>query len=314
MKFTVCIPTVRPTTLTHAVKSILAQTWADWELLVVGQGNAPDLKRVGNRLQECDHRIRYLHLDQRGISRARNAGLRASTGDIIAMTDDDCEAAPDWLQTLAARFEEYPHVGVIGGALHAPRVARWKFETCLSFVPSEVVYEPANMEVPPPGWGWIGANFALRKEVAEKIGAFDEWLGVGAPQFPAGEEVDYSRRINSAGIPSLSCPAAIVYHTYGTRRGIKQNVRLARAYARGNAGVDGKLTLAGHPHGMYSAAHVLPQGVRDVLRTRKVHRLPVVLMYAAFYHAAYQQCLREFVVNADGYLQPIPAPSTPRDW
>ncbi len=307
MKFTVCIPTVRPTTLAYTVQSIIDQTWTDWELLLVGQGNDPDLKHVGDRLQSSDSRIRYLHLDQRGIARARNAGLRAATGDIIAMTDDDCEAAPDWLETLAAEFQRSPEVGVVGGALVAPKTSRWKLETCLSFVPTQSLYDPTQMSTPPAGWGWIGANFALRATIVQRVGEFDECLGVGAPMFPAAEEVDYSRRVIAAGIASLSCPRAVVFHTYGVRRGIKQNLRLARAYARGNAGLDAKLTLAGDPHGQASAASVLRQGLRHAIRTRKIQRIPVTLLYDAYYQAAYRQGLRDFTLGGDGRLQPISA-------
>ncbi len=311
MKFTVCVPTVRPATLIHTVHSLIAQTWPDWELLIVGQGHDPDLVRMGERVQQMDSRIHYIHLDQRGISRARNAGLRAATGDIVAMTDDDCEAAPDWLEKLASLFSKHPQVGVIGGALLAPKVSRWKLESCLSFVPAEVIYDPASQQGPPQGWGWIGANFALRKAVVDQIGAFDECLGVGAPLFPAAEDIDYSMRLVAAGVAALSSPIPIVFHTYGTRRGIRQNLRTARAYARGNAGLDAKLTLAGNPHGEQSATRVLRQGLIKAIRSGRLHRIPIALLYGMTYQAAYHQCLREFVIGLDGCLSPIDAKAKP---
>lgn len=305
MKFTVCIPTVRPISLQHSVRSIINQTWTDWELVLIGQGNDPDLKRFGDDVEQQDQRIRYIHLEQRGVSRARNAGLRAAKGDVIAMTDDDCEASAEWLETLASLFQRHPEVGVIGGALVAPPVSRRRLETCLSFVPTEAIYDPATSIRPPSGWGWIGANFALRREAAERVGFFDECLGAGSPLFPAAEEVDYSRRVIAAGIPILSSPAPVVRHTYGIRRGLKQNLRLARAYAYGNGGLDGKLTLAGDPHGRWSASRVLRQGVRDAIHAGRPHRIPIVLLYNMYYQAAYRRCLREFVVGADGLLQPV---------
>jgi glycosyltransferase involved in cell wall biosynthesis len=305
MKFTVCVPTVRPTTLTHMVESIRAQSWADWELLIVGQGQDPELRPMGERMQQMDSRIRYLHLDQRGISRARNAGLRAATGDIIAMTDDDCEASSDWLETLASLFQRYPQVGFIGGALVAPRVSRWKLETCLSFMPSEALYDPSERQNPPPGWAWVGANFAFRRSVAENAGLFDECLGAGAPDFPVAEDVDYFMRLIAARVAMLATPAPVVYHTYGTRRGIRQNLRSRRAYARGNAGLDAKLTLAGNPHGRRSASLILRQGISDVVRSRRLYRLPLVLLDGLHYRAAYRQCLREYVIGIDGNLCPV---------
>ena len=305
MKFTVCVPSVRATTLAHTVESILAQSWVDWELLLVGQGPDPELRRMGERMQQMDSRIRYIHLDQRGLSRARNAGLRTATGDTIAMTDDDCEAAPDWLETLASLFQRYPQVGFIGGALVAPRVSRWKLETCLSFMPTEALYDPSEGKDPPPGWAWVGANFAFRRSVAEIAGRFDECLGAGAPDFPVAEDVDYFMRLIAARVAMLATPAAVVYHTYGTRRGIRQNLRSERAYARGNAGLDAKLTLAGNPHGRQSASQVLWQEISDAVRSRKFYRLPLVLLSGLHYRAAYRQCLREYVIGLDGNLCPV---------
>jgi glycosyltransferase involved in cell wall biosynthesis len=305
VKFTVCVPTVRPGTLEHTVRSIIAQTWSDWELLIVGQGDDPALKGMGERVERMDSRIRYIHLDQRGISRARNAGLAVAGGEIVAMTDDDCEAAPDWLAALAALFERYPRVGVVGGALRAPRVSRWKLESCLSYIPAEAICDPKRDEDPPEGWGWIGANFALRKTVADQIGPFDECLGAGASVFPAAEDIDYRMRLSAAGVVTLSSPAPVVFHTYGVRRGVRQNLRLALAYARGNAGLDGKLTLMGNPHGQWSASRVLRGGLIETLRSGKLYRLPIVLLYGWTYQAAYQRCLREFVIGPDGALSPV---------
>lgn len=310
MKLTVCIPTVRPTTLAYAVQSILAQTWPDWELLIVAQGQDPDLERVCEDLRQRDSRIRYVHLERKGLSRARNAGLGAATGDIVAFTDDDCEAAPDWLATLATLFAQHPQVGMIGGALVAPPVSRWKLESCLSVTPAETLYDPASGQQAPVGWGWVGANFAIRKSLVDQVGLFDEWLGVGSPSFPAAEDVDYNMRALAAGVSVLCSPTVVVRHTYGARRGVKQYLRLTEAYARGNAGLDGKLTLAGNPHGSASASHRLRRAVGETLRSGKLYKLPIEVAEALVYRAAYRQCLREYVIGPDGGLQPINAPSS----
>jgi len=301
---------VRPTTLGYAVQSIIAQTWPDWELLIVGQGADPELERACQSFVRLDSRIRYIHLERKGISLARNAGLLAATGDIVAFTDDDCEAAPDWLETLAALFAQHPQVGMIGGALVAPPVSRWKLETCLSLTPAELLYDPASDQPAPPGWGWVGANFAIRKTIVEQVGPFDEWLGVGASRFAAAEDVDYNMRVLAAGVSVLCTPTAVVRHTYGARRGVKQYLRMTWAYARGNAGLDGKLTLAGNPHGAASAAHRLRGAVGASLRTGKLYKLPIEIAEALVYNAAYRECLREYVIGPDGGLQPLNAASS----
>jgi glycosyltransferase involved in cell wall biosynthesis len=306
VKFTVCIPTVRPTTVAHTIQSIIAQTWADWELVLVGQGNDPDLPAMGERAQMADRRIRYLHLSERGLSRARNAGMRAASGEVVAFIDDDCTAAPNWLETLAVLFGQHPDAGFIGGALIAPPISRWKLEMCLSHEPAELIFGPSTDQNPPPVWQWwVGANFAVRRSVADQIGGFDEYLGAGTSAFPAGEDIDYFMRLAAAGVVMLASPAPIAYHTYGTRRGIRQTVGTMLAYARGNGGVDAKLTLAGNPHGRRSASQALKWAIADAIRRGKVHRLPMDLLYRLHYRAAYQQCLREFSIGSDGFLHPI---------
>lgn len=307
MKITVCVPTVRPTTLMHTVRSILAQTWADWELLVIGQGASPALAEAGRALPAIDSRIRYLHLVERGLSRARNAALRVATGEIIAMTDDDCEAAPDWLETLARLFTEHPDVGMIGGALLAPPLARWRLETCLNFIPTETLYLPGSGQTPPPAWGWIGGDFAMRKTTADRVGLFDDYLGAGAPDFPAAEDTDYNMRTLAAGVGVLCSQDVVIRHTYGVRRGIRQNLNNIWAYARGNGGLDGKLTLAGDPHGRESAANLLPNQITENLRRGKLYRIPLTLAEAWYYHRAYRKCLRSFTLAPDGRLMPVSA-------
>ncbi|HEY8323564.1 MAG TPA: glycosyltransferase [Ktedonobacterales bacterium] len=315
MKITVCVPTVRPTTLMHTVRSILAQTWTDWELLVVGQGASPALAEAGRALPTLDSRIRYLHLDERGLSRARNAALRVATGEIIAMTDDDCEAAPDWLETLARLFTEHPDVGMIGGALLAPPLARWRLETCLNFIPTQTLYLPDSGQTPPPAWGWIGGDFAMRKATADRVGLFDEYLGAGAPDFPAAEDTDYNMRTLAASVGVLCSPDVVVRHTYGVRRGIRQNLTNIWAYARGNGGLDGKLTLAGDPHGRDSKANFLPGQLSASLHSGKLYHIPLTLVEAWYYHRAYRKCLQTFTLAPDGRLTPISAttPTSARD-
>src|ERR1700738_1585906 len=83
MRTSVCIPTVRATTLEYAVRSVLRQTFEDWELVVVGQGAEAPPRGATERAAAGDPRIRYIHLDRWGACAARNSGVAASTGEII---------------------------------------------------------------------------------------------------------------------------------------------------------------------------------------------------------------------------------------
>lgn len=178
-RISVCVATVRPTTLGATIAAILRQTWTDWELVIVGQGDADTLYRAVEEASGADARIRYLHADRYGVSAARNIALRSASGDILACTDDDCEARPDWLAVVAACFDADPGLGLVGGSLLAPPSAkRWVPSSCLSVTPAEVVHDAAvTPSAAPPGFGCVGGNLALRREAAERAGRFDELLG-----------------------------------------------------------------------------------------------------------------------------------------
>ena len=72
--FSVCLPATRPSSVGAAIRSIQAQTFSDWELIVVGQGDDREL-RAAVAANWWDDRVRYLHIARRGSSRAP---LRAS--------------------------------------------------------------------------------------------------------------------------------------------------------------------------------------------------------------------------------------------
>jgi glycosyltransferase involved in cell wall biosynthesis len=89
MKVSVCIPTIRPDTIADAIASIRRQTYANWELIVLGQGRQEAIRPVVERAAGADSRVRYIHLDRRGLSIARNRGFDETTGEVVAFTDDD---------------------------------------------------------------------------------------------------------------------------------------------------------------------------------------------------------------------------------
>lgn len=297
MKFSVCIAATRATTLGAAIESIRRQTWSDWELIILGQGADASLKSLGEAAAQTDSRIRYIHLERQGLSVARNAGLRAATGEIIAMTDDDCEAQADWLAVLAEYFSAEPDVGLVGGALLAPKPSRQGLAVCPAFKPIEALYDPvADGRKPPRGWDWVGGNFALRRSVAEQIGQFDEHLGAGAI-FPAGEETDYKLRMEALGIKMRSTPRSVVYHTFGYRYGLRAMLRHARNYAQGNAGLAGKLTLMGDPRGQEWLARTKHDCLQGWLKRHQPQRLPANLLRLWHYQRTYNRCLRDYRVD-----------------
>ena len=95
----------------QAVDSVLAQTFADWELIVVDDGSADDTEAVV-RPYLIDHRIRYVRSDALGQSRAKNLGVGLTAGEFVAFLDADDAWLPTKLERQLEVFRATPAVGV----------------------------------------------------------------------------------------------------------------------------------------------------------------------------------------------------------
>ena len=105
----------RPESVAAAVRSVLETSGPAFELLVADQSSDGATE---DRLKEfaADHRVVHVALGPRpGLSRARNDVIARARGEIIAITDDDCEVAPDWLDAITRAFTREPGLGVLFG-------------------------------------------------------------------------------------------------------------------------------------------------------------------------------------------------------
>jgi GT2 family glycosyltransferase len=172
------------------------------------------------------HPLSIVEEPRRGLGRARNRGWKASSGELIAFTDDDCYPADDYLDQLVACFGE-SSLGFLGGRV-------------LLFDPTDypitIQERDHRVEIAPRSFvpaGLVhGANFAFRREVLEAIGGFDDAFGAGTPF--ACEDVDALARAAARGWPGAYDPRPLVYHHH-QRKTRDEAMRLRRMYdvARG---------------------------------------------------------------------------------
>jgi glycosyltransferase involved in cell wall biosynthesis len=221
-----------------------------------------------------DARVRLLPSRLRGATNARNVGIEASQGDVIAFTDDDCRVAPDWATSVARLFAEDPQVAVMCGRVRVPpEVAARGYA---------VSFEPEVREwkgrFPPPGRDWgITANFAVRRDVFAAVGAFDSLLGPGAP-LVCGEEPDFLFRALKAGLKVVNASEVLVDH-FGARAHGPESSRLWRIYAAGTGAAIFKHVRLGDPDAVVLYLRHLFGCIR-LVSTNVVHlRRPIGIGY-----------------------------------
>jgi glycosyltransferase involved in cell wall biosynthesis/GT2 family glycosyltransferase len=170
------------------------------ELMAEAKRRWPDLRLVEN-------------LEEQGLSGARNSGVAACTGDVVAFLDDDAVASPDWLARLSEAYRD-PDVLGVGGAVHpawAGGKPSWfpaEFDWVVGCTHSGMPSEPAAVR------NLVGANMSLRRRNLIEVGGFRHELGrVGT--IPAGcEETDLCIRVGRRWPQGriLYDPAASVDH------------------------------------------------------------------------------------------------------
>ena len=105
----------RPDKIGNAVASVLANDHTDFDLTVIDQSTTDATERCWPRSRPADPRLRYIHTAEAGLSRAYNTGVRRTTGDVIAFTDDDCVVPTDWLTSVANAFAAEPDGDLLYG-------------------------------------------------------------------------------------------------------------------------------------------------------------------------------------------------------
>ncbi len=119
----VILPTLnRPKLLERAIVSVVRQRYERWELIVVGDGDQSDGRRVVEAV--ADPRVHYAEIARQGVAAARNTALRLAVGELVTYLDDDNTMDREWLRAVAWAFEQRPDVQVLYGAFVVDDVLR----------------------------------------------------------------------------------------------------------------------------------------------------------------------------------------------
>ena len=251
----------RPGFAYDLIRSIFAGDRVPDEIVVVDQSDLLDRRLESIVGERCE--VAYRPTSSRGVSAARNEGIRAARHDVLVFVDDDVLATSDWFGVLVSALVEAGERTVVTGQVReGDPEAPQGFAPSLKTDATAAVYQ-----------GRIAAdvlypnNMAFNRAAVQEIGVFDVRLGPGTGRYPGGEDNDFCFRLLEAGYRILYEPAAILYHRAWRSGG--EFLRLRWQYGRGQGAFYGK-------HLRLDDLHMTRRLVRDVgsAGRRAVSELP----------------------------------------
>jgi ABC-type multidrug transport system fused ATPase/permease subunit/GT2 family glycosyltransferase len=220
-------------TLHDCCEGLLAQDYPHFEVIVVDDGSTDATGDIA-----AEYGFRVIRTANNGLSSARNTGLYAANGEIVAYTDDDARPDPQWLRYLATSFRSTDYVGI--GGPNVPPSTGSTVARCVANAPGgplHVLVSDTEAEHIP------GCNMAFRKSSLLEVGGFD-------PQYRvAGDDVDICWQVQARGWKIGFNPVAMVYHH--RRNSVRAYWRQQVGYGRAEALLEKKW-----PEKYNSAGHV----------------------------------------------------------
>ena len=214
-QISVIVPTFnRAHALGRAVSSILEQTYRSFELIIVDDGSTDGTEMLAKGIS--DPRLHYIRQENGGVSLARNTGIAAASGELIAFLDSDDEAAPQWLEKLASLFTD-PGVGLACAGIRR-------------------ILEPAETEVylHPQAMGptfddvvalFLAGSFMVRSDLLRAAGGYANGL-IGS------ENTELAMRLiptmKQMGLHLRTIPDAFVTVHYDTRVRMQGDIRFVQ--------------------------------------------------------------------------------------
>jgi glycosyltransferase involved in cell wall biosynthesis len=232
----------RSSRLADALVAILELGTVDggWEMVIVDNGSTDDTREVAESVaRQAPDLVRVVDEPTVGLSSARNAGITAGRGEIIAYIDDDAFPAAAWLSELAAAFDD-ERVVCAGGPVdpvfegELPEWFRGRYLPYLTvWDRGDELHELFYNEYP------RGANMAFRRQAFHRFGDFSTHLGRKAGSLLSCEETELCLRFERGGFRTVYVPGARVrHHTPAARVTRRWMERRFAAQGRSEAVID----------------------------------------------------------------------------
>ncbi len=208
----------RAESLLVTLASVVRQNLAPerWECIVVNNNSTDNTTQVAEEfLGQYPHLdIRVVFESRQGLSHARNCGIEASQGEIVAIIDDDETINEEFVQAYIDLFKEHPQAVSAGGKIipsYVEKRPKW-----MSHYTELPIANPLDLgeraKIFPKSRIPGGGNMAIRRSALDKYGLFDPELGRNGARLIGGEESDLFERLASGGEECWYTPRAVMWH------------------------------------------------------------------------------------------------------
>ncbi|HEX2915567.1 MAG TPA: glycosyltransferase family A protein [Chloroflexia bacterium] len=202
-----------------AVESVLMNDYPCFELIVLDQSDN-NLTEKALTPYLNNPRLVYVRSNSRGLGIGHNIAVSIARTELLAFTDDDCLVAVDWISQIVQAFQVDQEIGLVFG-----NVLPTQYDVKTGYIPVFIqpdAYLLKSLKGDLKRGMGIGACFALKKSIWEKVKGFDQMLGPGAP-LGSLEDRDIAIRVLLAGKYVYHTPAVRVVHL-----GFRQNRELRK--------------------------------------------------------------------------------------
>lgn len=258
-------------TLKACLDSLEHLNYPSYEVILVDDGSTDTTPQIASIYKN----IRYFRHSNMGLSVARNTGIHASRGEIVAFTDADCRADEDWLYYLVGDLLNSRFTG-IGGHNFLPPEDSWIASAVMVSPggPAHVMLTDRLAEHIP------GCNMAFYKWALDEIGGFDPIFRL------AGDDVDVCWRLQQRGYKIGFSPAGFVWHY--RRSTVRAYLKQQRGYGEAEA-----LLVRKHPEYFNSFGGSIWQG-----RIYTPARIGIVIRPSMIYHGPFGSALFQSIYTA----------------
>ena len=207
--------------------SIQNQSYRDFETIVVDSSD-DETSNIAS-----SYNVSIIRCVPKGLTMARNLGIKNGSGEIVCFTDGDCTMELDWLHLIVTEFQKDSKIGCVGGSVLSNEdsfLGRYCSEALIPAYPvyyqPSIIADPALAELHFGGVRFpVGCNLAFKREALNEVGGFNEkWLSTW-------DEFEILTRLLNKGFAISINPEIVVYHK--PRKSILEATRQAYTYGQG---------------------------------------------------------------------------------